>query len=143
LEGVSDFALPLLPGLVALDYAVTVPPLEGAGYPMTPGYVSPPPSTSQQGAVDNSPMQSSRGQNVAPDPNAQGAAHSVAKRDAKGNVTGYTTFDANGNAVSRFRGQGKSHGGVEPPIVYEAKPGKGAGAPLNRARPARPEEIPQ
>ncbi len=80
LEGVSDFALPLLPGLVALDYAVTVPPLEGAGDPMTPGYVSPPPSTSQQGAVNNSPMQSSRGQNVAPDPNAQGAAHSVAKR---------------------------------------------------------------
>ncbi len=58
-------------------------------------------------------------------------------------MTGYTTFDANGNAVSRFRGQGKSYGGVEPPIVYEAKPGKGAGAPLNRARPARPEEIPQ
>jgi len=60
LEGVSDFALPLLPGLVALDYAVTVPPLEGAGDPMTPGYVSPPPSTSQQGAVDTSPINSAK-----------------------------------------------------------------------------------
>lgn len=102
-----------------------------------------PPSTSQQGAVNTSPIQTSRGTNVVPDPNAQGA-HSVPKRDpATGRVTGYTTFDANGNATLRYRGEGKTHGGVSPPLVLEPKPGKGPGASVNRARPARPEEIPQ
>jgi hypothetical protein len=30
-------------------------------------------------------------------------------------------LDGNGNATARFRGQGKTHGGVEPPLVHVAK----------------------
>jgi RHS repeat-associated protein len=69
--------------------------------------------------------------------------HSGFKRDPQsGRVTGYTEFDAAGNPVKRFRGEGKPHGGVDPPLVLEPKPGKGPGSPPNRARPARPDEIP-
>ena len=79
---------------------------------------------------------------VQPDPSAEGA-HSVAKRDANGRVSGYTTFDKMGNERAVFRRTGKPHGGVEPPLVKEPAGGKGPGSPANRARPARPEEIPQ
>ncbi|MGH9745493.1 MAG: RHS repeat-associated core domain-containing protein [Candidatus Acidiferrales bacterium] len=134
--------------VAGMAVAVLTPPM-AQGDPMTPGYVpappatGTPPSTSQQGSVDGRPIQTSRGNNVAPDPNAQGP-HSVPKRDpATGKVTGYTTYDANGNARLRYRGQGKTHGGVKPPLVLEPHPGKGPGSPPNRARPARPEEIPQ
>jgi RHS repeat-associated protein len=137
------FALPL----AAMAFAVVTPPME-QGDPMTPGYMPAPPvtstpaSTSQQGAVDTSPIQTSRGSNVAPDPNAQGP-HSVAKRDpATGKVTGYTTYDASGKPTSRYRATGKPHGKVNPPLVLEPKPGKGPGGSLEKARPARPEEIP-
>ena len=69
--------------------------------------------------------------------------HTAFKRDPKtGEITGYTVFDEEGNPVLRFRADGKPHGGVEPPIIYEPKPGKGPGSPLNRARPANPDEIP-
>jgi uncharacterized protein RhaS with RHS repeats len=69
--------------------------------------------------------------------------HTSFKRDPQsGNISGYTEFDDAGKAVKRFRAEGKTHGGVEPPLVLEPKPGKGAGAPLNRGRPARPDEIP-
>ncbi len=69
--------------------------------------------------------------------------HSVFKRDPQtGEITGYTEFDASGNPVKRFRKDGKPHGGVDPPLVLEPKPGKGPGSPPNRARPARPDEIP-
>jgi len=81
---------------------------------------------------------------LAPDPKARGAAHTRFKRDpTTGKVSGYTTFDKAGRPIKRFRGTGKPHGGVEPPIVYEPKPGKGPGAPLNRARPAIPQELPE
>jgi hypothetical protein len=79
---------------------------------------------------------------VQADERAQGD-HSVAKRDANGKVTGYTTFDKNGNRQAVMRPDGKPHGGVNPPLVKEPAPGKGPGSPANRARPARPEEIPQ
>ena len=69
--------------------------------------------------------------------------HTGFKRDPQtGKVTGYTEFDGAGNPVKRFRGEGKPHGGVDPPLVLEPKPGKGPGSPPNRARPARPDEIP-
>ena len=69
--------------------------------------------------------------------------HTGLKRDPKtGKITGYTEFDDAGNPVKRFRGEGSPHGGVHPPLVLEPKPGKGPGAPLNRARPARADEIP-
>ena len=85
----------------------------------------------------------SRTHKVAPDPNAAGA-HTAFKRDPRtGNVSGYTEFDAEGNPVKRFRAEGKSHGGVEPPLILERQRGKGPGAPLNRARPANADEIPK
>ncbi len=69
--------------------------------------------------------------------------HTGFKRDPEtGKITGYTEFDATGNPVKRFRGEGGSHGGVDPPLVLEPKPGKGPGSPPNRGRPARPDEIP-
>jgi hypothetical protein len=69
--------------------------------------------------------------------------HTGFKQDPQtGEITGYTTFDGNGTPVKRFRAKGGSHGGVDPPIIYEAKPGKGANAPLRRVRPARADEIP-
>jgi RHS repeat-associated protein len=150
-EGVAASAGPAILAFLpvaAMATALALPPME-QGDPMTPGYMpappvtGAPPSTSQQGTVDTSPIQTSRGNNVTPDPNAQGP-HSVAKRDpATGKVTGYTTYDANGKATSRYRATGKPHGGVNPPLVLEPNRGKEAGSPLNRARPARPEEIPQ
>lgn len=84
----------------------------------------------------------SRGNVVQPDPNAQGD-HSVAKRGPNGKVTGYSTFDKYGNEKKVFRPSGKTHGGVEPPLVKEPASGKGPGSPAVRARPARPEVIPQ
>jgi hypothetical protein len=78
---------------------------------------------------------------AAPHPDARGP-HSTLKRGANGKTTGYTTFDGDGNIVKRVRMEGGPHGGVEPPLVLEPKPGKGPGSPANRARPARPEEIP-
>ena len=80
---------------------------------------------------------------VTPDPRA-GSSHTDIKLDPDtGKVTGYTEFDDKGRGVKRFRGVGKPHGGVQPPLVLESKPGKGPGAPLNRARPAEPDEIPK
>jgi RHS repeat-associated protein len=150
-EGLAALAGPSILAMLpaaAMVTAILSPPME-QGDPMTPGYMpappvtGTPPSTSQQGTVDTSPIQTSRGNNVAPDPNAQGP-HSVAKRDpATGKVTGYTTYDANGKETSRYRAKGKPHGGVDPPLVLEPRPGKGPSSPPRTARPARPEEIPQ
>ena len=66
------------------------------------------------------------------------------KRDPlTGRITGYTEFDAAGNAVKRFRAEGKPHGQVSPPLILEPKPNKGPGAPLKVSRPANPDEIPR
>jgi hypothetical protein len=45
----------------------------------------------------------------------------------------YTEYDENGRPVKRFRGTGKTHGGVEPPLVID---------PEGNASPAEPGEIP-
>jgi len=79
---------------------------------------------------------------VGPNQDASGP-HTSFKVDADGNISGYTTFDGSGNATKRFRNSGKPHGGVEAPLVYEQKPGKGSNAPLSRARSAEPDEIPK
>jgi len=75
----------------------------------------------------------------------QGAgAHTSFKRDPKtGKVTGYTQFDAFGRPVKRFRGEGRRHGGQDPPLVLEPKSGKGPGAPLKDPRQPRPGELPR
>jgi hypothetical protein len=78
---------------------------------------------------------------VSPAPGA-GGPHSVPKRDANGRVSGYTEFDKNGNPVKRFRGDGRPHGGVPPPLVLEPKPGKGPGSPPKVPRKPRPDETP-
>ena len=76
-----------------------------------------------------------------PDPAAEGS-HTVYKSGANGNVNGYTEFDAAGNAVKRFRGTGKPHGGKSPPFILEKKLGKGPGAPLKVPREPLPWELP-
>ena len=63
------------------------------------------------------------------DPDALGP-HSVFKRDASGRVNGYTTYGEDGRAVKRFRGTGRPHGGMDPPIIYEPRPGKIGGRPV-------------
>ena len=69
--------------------------------------------------------------------------HTGFKRDPQtGRVTGYTEFDAAGNPVKRFRGEGGPHGGQEPPCVLEPKPGKGPGTPPKVPRPPRLDELP-
>ena len=78
---------------------------------------------------------------VGPHKDAQGP-HTTFKTDQKGKVTGYTTYDGNGNPVKRFRGEGKPHGGVEPPLVLEPKPGKGPGSPPKVPRKPKPDELP-
>jgi len=100
------------------------------------------PASTATEAQDTIHQSSARTNIVQPDPRAQGD-HSVAKRDPSGKVTGYTTFDKNGNEKAVFRPSGKTHGGVKPPLVKEPAKGKGPGSPAVRARPARPEEIPQ
>ncbi len=60
--------------------------------------------------------------------------HTVFRRGQDGRIDKYTTFDELGREVLRFRGSGGSHAGLDPPLFYGAKPGKGPGAPLNRAR---------
>jgi len=78
---------------------------------------------------------------LGPDPGAQGA-HTRFKRGPDGKVQGYTEFDAQGNSVKRFRGSGRQHGGQEPPLILEPKPGKGPGSPLKVPRTPKPEELP-
>lgn len=62
------------------------------------------------------------------------------KRDpVTGRISGYTEFDGAGRPVKRFRGQGKPHGGVEPPVILEPK--KPRQRPVVPRKP-RPEELP-
>jgi RHS repeat-associated protein len=143
-----------LPPLTAMVLVTTLPPIPEQNDIMldalTPTYqpapplpASPPPSNSQQGMIDTSETQTSRGPNVVADPNAQGP-HTVPKRDpVTGKVTGYTEYNENGQAVRRMRKYGKTHGGVSPPLVLEPAAGKGPGSPPRRARPATPQETPK
>lgn len=78
----------------------------------------------------------SRINKLAPNPKAKGA-HTVFDKKSKK----YTTFDASGRPTKRFRGKGKSHGGVEPPITYTQRPGKSATSAPTYGRPSEPWEI--
>ena len=125
IEALADW---LRPKIMPSPAPTTTQPATGAP-PSQQSQPLPPPPPSQQAKVNK----------VKPAPGASGP-HSVAKRDPRtGKVTGYTEYDAKGNPVKRFRPDGKPHGGVKPPLVVEPK--KPGGRP-NRARPAKPEEIP-
>jgi hypothetical protein len=80
---------------------------------------------------------------VGPHPEAQGPHTSFKLDPTTGKVTGYTEFDAAGNPVKRFRGEGMPHGGAEPPFVLEPKRGKGPGSPPKVPRSPRPDELPK
>lgn len=67
--------------------------------------------------------------------------HTVFRRGQDGRIDKYTIFDDFGNETLRFRGSGGSHAGLDPPLFYGAKPGKGPGAPLNRARNPGPDDY--
>lgn len=72
------------------------------------------------------------------------APHTVFKRDPQTDrVTGYAEFDAAGNPVKRFRGEGRAHGGLQPPLIVEPKPGKGPGSPPKVPRPPQLDELPR
>lgn len=67
--------------------------------------------------------------------------HTVFRRGQDDRIDKYTIFDDFGNETLRFRGSGGSHAGLDPPLFYGAKPGKGPGAPLNRARNPGPDDY--
>ena len=76
---------------------------------------------------------------LAPHKDATGP-HTSFRTDAKGKVTNYETYDVNPTtggfgAEKRFRGDGKAHGGVEPPLILERP---GAGQPGGAGAGARP-----
>ncbi|GAB2918543.1 RHS repeat-associated core domain-containing protein [Streptomyces mayteni] len=74
-----------------------------------------------------------RAQHLQRDPNATGD-HTVFERDANGRVTRYQTWIEEPRAPSgwrngpRFRGEGKPHAGIEPPIYYPTGGGRGVPA---------------
>jgi RHS repeat-associated protein len=80
---------------------------------------------------------------LSPHPRAQGPHTSF--RTSNGRVTNFEIYGMRSNGefypVLRFRGEGRPHGGVNPPMFYRAKAGKGPGAPLNRAMPPGPDDI--
>lgn len=76
-------------------------------------------------------------------PIPKAGAHSVFKRSSvTGRISGYIEYDEAGRAIKRFRGEGRPHGGMEPPIILEPKPGKGPGSPPKVPRKPLPGEIP-
>lgn len=101
-------------------------------------------ASASSGGANGPPQQkNTRSKNkIQRDPDAAGA-HSRFKRNGRGKIDNYVTYDRNGNARKRFRGAGGTHGGIEPPIKYRRKRGKGRNAPLNDAAPAKKYEIPK
>lgn len=81
-----------------------------------------------------------RASKLSPNDDALGP-HTVFRRGQDGRIDKYTRFDDFGNETLRFRGSGGSHAGLDPPLFYGAKPGKGPGAPLNRARNPGPDDY--
>ncbi|MDJ0340821.1 polymorphic toxin type 24 domain-containing protein [Streptomyces sp. H10-C2] len=80
------------------------------------------------------PGKRSRAQDLQPDENAPGN-HTVFERDANGRVTRYQTWNHEPRSPSgwakgpRFRGTGKPHSGVGPPIYYPKGGGLGIDPP--------------
>ena len=86
---------------------------------------------------------SPRVKKMGPYPDAAGE-HSTFKRSAETDrVSGYETYDSNGNPTKRFRGEGIPHGGQEPPLILEPKPGKGPGAKPIVPRTPKDDELPK
>lgn len=70
---------------------------------------------------------------LSPHPQSDGLHTSFKYCSRTGRINGYETYDYNpvqGNwsAKIRFRGTGKYHGGVKPPIILERYPSKGPGS---------------
>ncbi|TWB08265.1 RHS repeat-associated protein [Nitrospirillum amazonense] len=105
-------------------------------------------STSSSQSPNSGSQGGGRGpEKLSPDPNAEGP-HSSFRRDADtGEIDNYETYEKNPYTdkyvpEKRYRGNGKPHGGVEPPLVLEREEGKGPGAPVKVPRSANPSEIP-
>jgi RHS repeat-associated protein len=78
-------------------------------------------------------------------PAAGARPHTAFRRNPDtGRIDNYETYDSSGAAGGnkRFRGTGRPHGGQDPSLILEPKPGHPDATP-NRARPARPDELPQ
>ena len=74
--------------------------------------------------------------------------HTSFRRDQNGRVTNYETYDLNPRtgewgSEKRFRGEGKLHGGVEPPLILERPEGKGSGARPTVPRQPESWELPR
>lgn len=109
--------------------------------PAVPPQTATPPQTQAQPQAPPASI-NAKVNKVQPVPDAVGP-HSVPKRDPQGRVKDYTEFDKDGNAVKRFRRDGKPHGGMNPPFILEPKPGKGPGAVPKVPRQPRPDELPK
>ncbi|MHB8968797.1 MAG: polymorphic toxin type 24 domain-containing protein [Thermoleophilia bacterium] len=84
---------------------------------------------------------------LGPDSSAKGS-HSSFRRDSEGRINHYETYDWNPKTQTwgsqkRFRGEGKSHGGVDPPLILERKPRKGSGARPTVPRKPEAWELPK
>ena len=80
---------------------------------------------------------------LAPLPEAQGPHISFKRDPVTGRVTGYEEYDAADNAVKRFRGEGRLHGGQSPPLILEPRPGQGSYAKPKVLRAPHLDELPQ
>jgi hypothetical protein len=95
------------------------------------------PITQNRGPIKLSPNQSAAG------------PHSTFRRDkSTGVITNYETYEKNPitdkfNAILRYRGVGKPHGGVNPPLILRPEAGKGIGSKPVEPYPAEPSEIPR
>jgi len=95
----------------------------------------------------NDRLQIPGGGRLQSNPQATGP-HSTFRYNQQGQVQNYETYYERNPVTGlyvptmRFRGEGKPHGGVEPPFILERAPGKGPGATPSVPRPALPSEIP-
>ncbi|WP_461110586.1 polymorphic toxin type 24 domain-containing protein, partial [Streptomyces calidiresistens] len=72
-----------------------------------------------------------RAEDLPPDSNAAGYDHTVFERDETGRISRYQTWLNEPRSPSgwqkgpRFRGTGKPHAGIEPPLYYPTGGGRG------------------
>ena len=74
--------------------------------------------------------------------------HTSFRRGPDGKISNYETHDKNPHtgewgAAERFRGEGKEHGGVEPPLILDRPAGKGPGSRPNVPRKPEASELPK
>lgn len=82
-----------------------------------------------------------------PHKEAQGVHTSFKYNSTRSRINGYETYEKNTftgewDRVIRFRGEGKPHGGFNPPYILERSPGKNLGSRPKVPRKPEPWELP-